>query len=82
MLDSEGLLVRVNVIADFAQPTGNYQTPSKSEIKDRQDAVASGQLEVATPLGTGTRGENGVYRVPYQGRMFLWVPEEERELQA
>ena len=56
--------------------------PSKSEIKDRQDAVARGQIGMATPLGTGTRGEDGVYRVPCHGRMVLWVPEEERELQA
>ena len=35
-----------------------------------------------TPLGTVTRGEDGVYRVSYQGKMVLWVPEEERELQA
>ena len=56
--------------------------PSKSEIKDRKDALARGQVEVATPLGTVTRGEDRLYRVSYQGRMVLWVPEEERELQA
>ena len=39
-----------------APPTGDYQMPSKGEIKDRQDAVARGQVEVATPLGTVTRG--------------------------
>ena len=54
--------------------------PSKGEIKDRQDAVARGQVEVATPLGTVTRGEDGLYRVSFQGRMVLWVLEEEREL--
>ena len=37
---------------------------------------------MATPLGTVTRGEDGLYRVSYQGSMVLWVPEEERELQA
>ena len=82
MLDSEGPLVRANVIAVAAPPTGDYQVPSKGEIKDRQDAVARGQVEVATPLGTVTRGEDGVYRVSYQGRMVMWVPEEEPELQA
>ena len=54
MLDSEGALVRANVIAVIAPPTGDYQMPSKSEIKDRQDAGARGQVEVATPLGTVT----------------------------
>ena len=44
--------------------------------------MAHGQVEVATPLGTVTRGEDGMYRVSYQGRMVLWVPEEEREPQA
>ena len=82
MLDSEGPLVRANVIAVAAPPTGDYQMPSKGEIKDRQDAVARGQVEVATPLGTVTRGEDGLYRVSYQGIMVFWVPEEERELQA
>ena len=82
MLDSEGPLVRANVIAAVAPPTGDYQMPSKGEIKDKQDAVARGQAGVATPLGTGTRGEDGLYRVSYQGRMVLWIPEEERELQA
>ena len=82
VLDSEGPLVRANVIAVVAPPTGDYQMPSKGEIKDRQDAVARGQVEVATPLGTVTRGEDGLYRVSYQGSMVLWVPEEERELQA
>ena len=82
MLNSEGPLVRANVIAVVAPPTGDYQMPSKEEIKDRQYAVARGQIEVATPLGTVTHGEDGLYRVSYQGRMVLWVPEEERELQA
>ena len=82
VLDSEGPLVRVNVIAVVAPPTGDYQMPSKSEIKDRQNAVARGQVQVATPLGTVIRGEDRVYCVSYQGRMVLWVPEEERELQA
>ena len=76
MLDSEGPLVRANIIAVVAPPTGDYQMPSKSEIKNRQDAVARGQ-EVATLLGMVTRGEDGVYRVSYQGRMVLWTPEEE-----
>ena len=82
VLDSEGPLVRANVIAVVAPPTGDYQKPSKGEIKDRQDVVARSHVEVATPLGTVTRGEDGLYRVSYQGRMVLWVPEEERELQA
>ena len=82
MLDFEGPLVRANVIAVVAPPIGDYQMPSKGKIKDTQDAVARGQVEVATPLGTVTRGEDGLYRVPYQERMMLWVPEEERELQA
>ena len=82
VLDSEGPLVRANVIAVVAPPTGDYQMPSKGEIKDRQAAVARGQVEVATPLGTVTRGEYELYRVSYQGSMVLWVPEEERELQA
>ena len=82
MLDSEGPLVRANVIAVVAPPTGDYQMPSKGEIKDRQDAVARGQIEVASTLGTVTRGEDGLYRVSYQGKMVLWVPEEECELQA
>ena len=70
MLDSEGPLVRANVIAVVAPPTGDYQMPSKSEIKETQDAVVRGQ-EVATPLGTLTHSEDGVYRVSYQGRMVL-----------
>ena len=74
--------MRLNVIAGVALPTGDYQIPLKSEIEDRQNAVARGQVEVATPLRTVTRGEDGVYRVSYQGRMVLWVPEEERQLQA
>ena len=82
MLDSEGPLVRANGIAEVAPPTGDYEMPSESEIKDRQHAVARGQVEVATPLGTVTRGEDGVYSVSYQERMVLWVLEEERELQA
>ena len=82
VLDSEGPLVRANGIAVVAPPTGNYQMPSKGETKEMQDAVARGQVELATPLGTVTRGEDGLYRVSYQGRMVLWVPEEERELQA
>ena len=73
--------MRAKVIDVVAPPTGDYQMPSKSEM-DRQDAVACGQVEVATPLGTMTRGEDEVYRVSYQERMVLWVPEEERELQA
>ena len=82
MLDSEGPLVRSNVIAVVTPPTGDYQMPSKGEIKDRQDTGARGQVEIATPLGTMTRGEDRLYRVSYQERMVLWVPEEERELQA
>ena len=82
MLDSEGPLVRANVIVVVAPPTGGYQMPSKGEIKDSQDAVARDQDEVTTPLGTVTRSEDGLYRVSYQGRMVLWIPEEERELQA
>ena len=34
VLDSEGPLVRVNVIVVDAPPTGDYQMPSKGEIKD------------------------------------------------
>ena len=49
MLDSEGPLVRTNAIAAVVPPTGDYQMPSKGEIKDRQDAVACGQVEVTTP---------------------------------
>ena len=80
MLDSEGPMMRTNVIAVVAPPTGDYQMSLKSEI--RQDTVARGQVEVVTPLETVTRGEDGVYRVSCQGRMVLWVPEEEHELQA
>ena len=80
---SEGPLVHANFIAMVASPIGDYQKmPSKSEIKYRQDAVTRGQVEVTTPLRTVTRGEDGVYRVSYQGRTVLWVPEEARELQA
>ena len=81
-MDSEGSLMRANVIAVVAAPTGVCQMPSKSEIKGRQDAVARGQVGVATPLGTVTHGEDRVYRMSYQGRMVLWVPEEEPQLQA
>ena len=35
--------------------------------------MARGQVEVTNPLGTVTRGKNGVYRVSYPGRMVLWV---------
>ena len=82
VLDSEGSLVRANVIAVVAPPTGDYKMPSKSEIENRHNAVARGQVEVATPLGTVTRREDALYRVSYQCRMVLWVSEEERELQA
>ena len=82
VLDSEAPLVRANVIAVVAPPTGDYHMMPKNEIEDRQDALARGQVEVATSLGTVTRGEDGVCRVSYQGRVVLWVPEEERELQA
>ena len=82
MLDSEGPLVRANAIAVVAPPTGDYQMPSKREIKDRQDVMACGQVEVANPLRTVTRGGDGVYRVSYQGRMGLWIPKQERELQV
>ena len=82
MLYSEDPLVRANVIAVVAPPTGHYQMPSKGGIRDRQGAVARGQVDAATPLGTVTRGEDALYRVSYQWRMVLWVPEEERELQA
>ena len=34
MLDSESPLVRANVIAVVAPPTGDYQMPSKGQIKD------------------------------------------------
>ena len=34
MLGSEGPLVRANVIVVVAPPTGDYQMPSRSEIKD------------------------------------------------
>ena len=69
MLDYEGPLVRANVIAVVAPPTGDYQMPSKGEIKDRQDAVARGQDEVATPLGTVTRGEDGLYACHTKGEL-------------
>ena len=82
MLDLGGPLVSANYIPVVAPPTGEYQMPSKGEIKDRQDAVARDQVEMATPLGTVTRGEDGFYRVLYRGRMVLWIPEIERELQA
>ena len=82
MLDSEGPLVRANVIAVVAPPADDYQIQSKGEIKDRQDAVVRGQVEVATPLATVSHGEDGLYRVSYQGRMVLLIPEMERELQA
>ncbi|CAN0217617.1 unnamed protein product [Ascophyllum nodosum] len=82
VLDSKGPLVRANVIAVVTPPTGDHQMPSRDEIKDRQDAMARGHVEVATPLGTVTRGEDGLYRVSYQGKMVLCVPDEERELQA
>ena len=44
--------------------------------------MARGLVEVASPLRTVTHGEDGVYRVSYQGRMVLWVPKQERKLQA
>ena len=65
--------MRANAIAVVAPPTGDYQMPSKGEVKDKQDAVARGQVEVAIPLGTVTRGEDRLYRVSYQGRMVLCV---------
>ena len=74
--------MRANAIAVVTLLTGNYEMPSKREVKDRENAMARGQVEVATPLRTVTRGEDEVYRVSYQGRMMLWVPKEERELQA
>ena len=42
VLDSEGPLVRANGIAVVAPQTVDYQMPSKSETKGRQDAVARG----------------------------------------
>ena len=72
VLGSEGPLVRANFIAVVAPLTGDYQMPSKSEIKDRRDAVARGQVEVVTPLGTVTRGEDGAYHVSYQRRLVLF----------
>ena len=65
VLGSGGPLVRTNVVAMVAPPTGDYQMPSKSEIEKKQDAGARGQVEVANLLGTVTRGEDGVYRVSY-----------------
>ena len=44
--------------------------------------MARGHVEVATLLGTVTRDEDGVYRVSYQGRMVLWVPEKEHDMQG
>ena len=82
VLDSKDPLVRANVNAVVAPPTGDYQMPSKGEIKDRQDAVARGQVEMATSLGTVTRGDDRLYRVLYQGRKVFWVPGGKRELQA
>ena len=50
MLDSQGPLVRANAITVVAPPIDDYQMPSKSEIKGRQDAVACGQVD---PIGNG-----------------------------
>ena len=55
MQDLEGSLVRANAIVVVALPTGNYQMPSKREIKGRQDAMARGQVEVGTVCSFGLR---------------------------
>ena len=41
-----------------------------------------GQDEVDTLLGKVIRGEDGLYRVLYRERMVLWIPVDERVLQA
>ena len=69
VLVSEDPLVRANVIAVVAPPSGDHQMPSKSEIKDRQDAVERGQVEGSTLLGTVTRGEDRVYSVSTPHRL-------------
>ena len=82
VLDSNSRVVRVNVLAVVAPAMGDYVMPCKSEIGDRQDAEARGQDKVDTLLGMVIRGEDGLYRVLYRERMVLWIPVDERVLQA
>lgn len=50
-MDDEEYLLHANVIAVVAPAFGDYKVPSEGEIKDREDAVVRGQVEVTTLFG-------------------------------
>ena len=52
------------------------------EVIARQDIYTDGKAVLDSPLGSGVRGENGLYRVDYGGMQVIWVPFAKRSLQV
>ena len=50
---------------------GDFNMPSKGEIRDRQDAVAREEQMLDTPLGKVVRHEDGLYRAEYGGASVM-----------
>ena len=74
--------VRVHAIAVVGPAMGDLHMPSKGEIRDQQDAVAREEAMLDTLLGKVVRHEIGLYQAEYGGASVLWIPREDRVLQA
>ena len=82
-LEDEGRpCVRAHAIAVVGPAMGDFNMPSKGEIRDRQDAVSHEEQMLGTPLGKVVRHEDGLYGAEYGGTSVLWIPREDRVLQA
>ena len=73
--------VRAHAIAVVGPAMGDFNMPSKGEIRDRQDAVTHEEHTLGTPLGKVVRHEDGLYRAEYGGASVLWISPEDRVLQ-
>ena len=54
-------------IAGIGLAMGIFNTPSKGEIRGRQDGVAREEAVLNTPLGKVVHGEDELYRAEYGG---------------
>ena len=73
MEDESRPCVRAYAIAVVGPAMGEFNMPSKGEIRNRQ---------LDTPLGQLVRHEDELYQAEYGGASVLWIPHEDSVLQA
>ena len=74
--------MRAYAIAVVDPTMNDFIMPSKGGIQDRQDAVAREEPMLDPPLGKVVRHEGGLHRAEYEGVSVMWIPLEDRVLQA